>query len=51
MHGVIKGRDVVTHLVVVWREFGTVCLLRCLRALLTGRQTTFLAVVFTRERR
>lgn len=49
MNGVIKGRDVLANLALVWREFGTACVLRCLRALLTGRRTTFLACAFARE--
>jgi hypothetical protein len=51
MNGVIKGRDVLANLVLVWREFGTACVLRCLRAMLTGRPTTFLGCLFVRERR
>ena len=44
MHGVITSRDVVANLALIWREFGTVCVLRCLRAVLRGQPTTFLDV-------
>ena len=46
MNGVIKGRDVLVNLTLVWREFGTACVLRCLKAMVTGRRTTFLACAF-----
>lgn len=44
MHGVITLRDVVANLGVVVREFGALCLLRCLAAALSRRRTTFLDV-------
>ncbi len=51
MHGVITTRDVVANLGLIWREFGTVCVLRCLRALIRGEATTFLAVALIRSPR
>jgi hypothetical protein len=44
MKGVITTRDVVTHIGLIWREFGTSCFLRCLGSLLSSRPTTFLEV-------
>ena len=44
MRGVITNRDIVANLGVVWREFGILCVLRCLVVLLSGRRTTFLEV-------
>ena len=51
MNGVIRGRDVLNNLMLVWREFGTAVLVRCLRAMVTGQSTTFLSCVFVREER
>lgn len=42
MQGVITSRDVLRHLPLIWREFGTGCMLRCLGALLSRRTCTFL---------
>ncbi|MBI3182419.1 MAG: hypothetical protein HYZ28_09770 [Myxococcales bacterium] len=50
MRGVITTRDVVVNLGLIWREFGTVCVLRCLRALLRGEPTTFLDVALKAHR-
>ncbi|MCE9670263.1 hypothetical protein LY474_20910 [Myxococcus stipitatus] len=44
MRGVITLRDVVSNLGVVLREFGALCVVRCLVASLRGRQTTFLEI-------
>jgi hypothetical protein len=44
MRGIITQRDVVRNLPLIWREFGVLCLLRCLGALLSSRHTTFLEV-------
>gem|GEM_PF-310971 len=44
MKGVITIRDVVTHIGLIWREFGPGCFLRCLGSLLSRRPTTFLEV-------
>ncbi len=46
MHGVITGRDVVFNLKLIWREFGFLCLVRCLFACASVRRTTFLEVAF-----
>jgi hypothetical protein len=51
MNGVIKGRDVLANLTLVWREFGTACVFRCIKAMVTGRRTTFLACAFAPEHR
>jgi len=45
MRGVITNRDVVRHLGLIYREFGTRCMFRCLWVLATRRTTTFLDVV------
>ncbi len=50
MQGVITLRDVAAHAVVIAREFGGKCLLRCLVVACTGRKTTFLEVAFRRNR-
>ena len=51
MRGVITGRDVVTHLGLIYREFGTGCVARCLWVLLSRRSTTFLEVAHPRDGR
>ncbi|HUM09481.1 MAG TPA: hypothetical protein VLT82_00875 [Myxococcaceae bacterium] len=48
MRGVITNRDVVRHLGLIYREFGTRCVFRCLWVLATRRTTTFLDVVSQR---
>lgn len=49
MSGVITTKEVVANLGLIWREFGATCIFRCALAVamatLTGRTTTFLAVV------
>ncbi len=45
MRGVITGRDVVLHAFTIVRLWGVPTYLRCLRATLSRRPTTFLAVV------
>jgi Mg/Co/Ni transporter MgtE len=42
MKGVITGREVLSNLWVIWREFGTGCLVRCFWACVNGRRATFL---------
>ena len=42
MRGVITGREVMKNLLLVWREFGAMCVARCLWASLRGQQATFL---------
>ena len=44
MHGVITTRDVLSNLLLIWKEFGFACLVRCLGALARGKPTTFLEV-------
>ncbi len=45
MRGVITGRDVVKHAFTIVRLWGVPTFLRCLRAAMSRRPTTFLAVV------
>lgn len=45
MVGVITTRDVLSHLPLIWREFGTRCLLRCVIAMVFRRRTTFLQLM------
>jgi hypothetical protein len=45
MRGLITGRDVVLHAFTIARLWGLPIWLRCLRATLSRRPTTFLAVV------
>lgn len=42
MRGVITGRDVLSNLGLIWREFGALCVWRCFWACLSGQRTTFL---------
>jgi hypothetical protein len=42
--GVITTRDVLKNLPLIWREFGTVCALKCLKAVVKRERTTFLDV-------
>jgi hypothetical protein len=44
MRGVITTKDVLANLGLIWREFGSACLIRCLISLLSGKTTTFLDV-------
>jgi hypothetical protein len=46
MRGVITNRDVVANFRLIWREFGLVCLLRCVWVCIGGSKTTFLDVAF-----
>jgi hypothetical protein len=46
MRGVITGRDVLIHSVTIVRLWGPRCYLRCLRAALSSRPSTFLEVIF-----
>jgi hypothetical protein len=45
MRGVITGKDVIRHSVTIVRLFGARCYLRCLRAALSSKPSTFLEVV------
>lgn len=49
MQGVITGKDVLKNLPLIWREFGTRCAVKALRAVLTGEKTTFLDVACPRS--
>jgi hypothetical protein len=46
MRGVITGKDVIRHSVTILRHFGPRCYVRCLRAALSPRPSTFLEVVY-----
>jgi len=46
MHGHITGRDVLRHTLMIMREYGPRCYLRCLKAVLLREHTTFLNVVY-----
>jgi hypothetical protein len=46
MVGVITGRDVLKNSLTIFRLFGPRCYLRCLRAALSRRPSTFLEVVW-----
>jgi hypothetical protein len=48
MRGLITSRDVVLHAFTIIRLWGLPAYLRCLRATLSRRPTTFLAVVCAR---
>ena len=45
MRGLITGKDVVLHTFTIIRLWGLPTFVRCLRASLSRRPTTFLAVV------
>ena len=45
MRGVITGKDVIRHSVTICRLWGPRCFLRCLRAALSSRPSTFLEIV------
>jgi hypothetical protein len=46
MQGVITTRDVILHSFTIIRLWGVTAYLRCLRAAVSTRRTTFLAVVW-----
>jgi hypothetical protein len=48
MKGLITSRDVVAHGLTIVRLWGFATYLRCLRAALSRRPTTFLAIVSAR---
>jgi hypothetical protein len=48
MRGVITGKDVLRHSLTIVRLFGPRCYLRCLRASLSPKPSTFLEVVYGR---
>ncbi len=45
MRGVITPRDVLRHSLLIVRLWGPRCYVRCLRAALSARRSTFLEVV------
>jgi hypothetical protein len=45
MRGVITGKDVIRHSLTIVRLFGPRCYVRCLRAVLSPKPSTFLEVV------
>ena len=49
MRGVITHRDVLQNLALVWREFGTACVMRWVISWVTRRPTTFLNVAYGRR--
>ena len=49
MKGTITGRDVILHSLTILRYWGPSCYLRCLRAAVSRRPSTFLAVLYERE--
>jgi hypothetical protein len=50
MKGIITGRDVLRHSFTIIRLWGPLCYLRCLRAALWRRSSTFLSVIHEGER-
>jgi hypothetical protein len=44
MKGVITGREILSNLWLVWKEFGAGCVVRCLWACMKGHGATFLDV-------
>jgi hypothetical protein len=44
--GVITTKEVLRHSATIVREFGAAAYLRCCKAILLGRRTTFLSCVF-----
>ena len=44
MRGLITNKEVTVNLWLIYREFGFLCVARCVTALLKGEQTTFLEV-------
>src|SRR5438093_605157 len=48
MRGVITSKDVLVNIPLIWREFGPLCVMRCVRALIvqrvSGEHTTFLDI-------
>lgn len=45
MKGIITGRDVLSHPLIIVRSWGPAAYLRCLRALFFRRPSTFLEVI------
>lgn len=49
MRGVITLRDVLANLGLVTREFGALCVVRCLIATLRRQRTTFLEIALRQK--
>jgi hypothetical protein len=49
VQGAITAQDVLRHSLTILRLWGLGCYLRCLRAMLSRRPTTFLEVLFYGE--
>lgn len=49
MRGVITLRDVLANLNLVVREYGALCVVRCLIASVCRQQTTFLEIALRRK--
>ncbi len=50
MQGTITGRDVLVHSLTILRLWGPAVYIRCLRAMVSRRPCTFLAVVAENRR-
>jgi hypothetical protein len=51
MRGVIGNREAVSHLGLIWREFGPKCTVRCIGAMLGRRRNaTFLDIALGIDR-
>ncbi|HZZ84522.1 MAG TPA: hypothetical protein VFE30_08290 [Anaeromyxobacteraceae bacterium] len=50
VQGTITGRDVLRHSLTILRCWGPGCYLRCLRAAVSRRPSTFLGVIYGAER-
>jgi hypothetical protein len=50
MRGVITSRDVLANARLIQSEFGLMCLLRCLVAVVRGERTTFLDTAMKQSR-
>lgn len=51
VEGIITSKDVLLHLPLIWREYGTGCALRALSAVVRRKRTTFLDVACDTVRR
>ena len=51
MRGLITYRDVVRNAGLIRKEFGALCLFRCVVAMVTRRRTTFLAMAVSQFNR
>jgi hypothetical protein len=47
--GTITGRDVILHSFAILRYWGPSCYLRCLRAAVSRRPSTFLTVLYSKD--